>query len=133
MERYILDSNTAIYLLNGTLNTNSSKVIASIANKPFMLSVISRIELLGWKAPNKKQIKQVKNFVKAAIILDLDEDVVIQTIEIRRKYKIKPNRRTVPDAIIAATAMVHDLTLITRNMADFDSIDGLLVVNPFEQ
>lgn len=34
-------------------------------------------------------------------------------------------------AIIAATALANHLTLITRNATDFDSIDGLTLVNPF--
>jgi predicted nucleic acid-binding protein len=35
-----------------------------------------------------------------------------------------------PDAIIAATALVNDLTIITRNIKDFDKIEGLEVLNP---
>ena len=36
-----------------------------------------------------------------------------------------------PDAIIAATALVYDLTLISRNVSDFKNIEGLKVLNPF--
>jgi predicted nucleic acid-binding protein len=36
------------------------------------------------------------------------------------------------DALIAATALVHDLTLVTRNVEDFQWIQGLLLLNPFE-
>ena len=46
---------------------------------------------------------------------------------IRLQYKIK-----LPDAIIAATALEYALKLVTRNVADFNSIEGLNVVNPFE-
>jgi len=38
-----------------------------------------------------------------------------------------------PDAIIAATAILYSLTLITRNTADFKDIIGLKIVNPFEK
>jgi predicted nucleic acid-binding protein len=37
-----------------------------------------------------------------------------------------------PDAIIAATALVYDLTLITRNTSDFKNMEGLKVINPFD-
>lgn len=36
------------------------------------------------------------------------------------------------DAVIAATAMIHNLKLATRNMDDFNAIKGLEVINPFE-
>ncbi|WP_298865481.1 type II toxin-antitoxin system VapC family toxin [uncultured Microbacterium sp.] len=41
-----------------------------------------------------------------------------------------PDRRPLPDALIAATALHHDLTLVTRNVKDFD-VPGLRVLNPF--
>lgn len=37
------------------------------------------------------------------------------------------------DSIIAATALEHSLTLISRNVKDFDKIDGLILENPFEE
>jgi predicted nucleic acid-binding protein len=36
-----------------------------------------------------------------------------------------------PDAIIAATALVYELTIITRNTKDFEKIEGLNVINPY--
>ncbi|MBO9626492.1 MAG: type II toxin-antitoxin system VapC family toxin [Microbacterium sp.] len=43
-----------------------------------------------------------------------------------------PNRRPLGDALIAATALHHGLTLVTRNVKDFD-IPGLAVFNPFSE
>jgi hypothetical protein len=50
-----------------------------------------------------------------------------KTIEIRKTYKTK-----LPDAIIAATAMVYGFTMISRNLKDFKDITGLEVVNPHD-
>jgi hypothetical protein len=47
-------------------------------------------------------------------------------IELRKTYKIK-----LPDAIIAATALVQEQTIMTRNESDFIKIAGLNVFNPF--
>lgn len=47
------------------------------------------------------------------------------TIAIREIYKIK-----LPDAIITATALVYNLTLITRNISDFQNIESLKIINP---
>ncbi|MBL7803801.1 MAG: hypothetical protein JNL02_08720 [Saprospiraceae bacterium] len=46
---------------------------------------------------------------------------------LRRSFKIK-----LPDAIIAATALVHELDLVTRNREDFSKISNLTVLNPYE-
>ena len=40
-------------------------------------------------------------------------------------------RLKLPDAIIAATALIHQLTLISRNDSDFNGIKNLRYVNPF--
>ncbi|MBK6642007.1 MAG: type II toxin-antitoxin system VapC family toxin [Bacteroidetes bacterium] len=60
-----------------------------------------------------------------ATVLDLTSYIVDATIEIRRKYKTK-----LPDSIIAATALVHNLVLISRNTADFKNIQGIQVIDP---
>lgn len=43
-----------------------------------------------------------------------------------------PNQRDHHDALIASTALVHDLTVVSRNNKDFVGIDGLKLFNPFE-
>ncbi|HAB54415.1 MAG TPA: hypothetical protein DCE80_19915 [Ignavibacteriales bacterium] len=57
----------------------------------------------------------------------LSEDVVSKAIELRKNYKLK-----LADAIIAATALAHTLTLVTRNTNDFKKIKKLNLLNPFE-
>ncbi len=90
------------------------------------MSVITKIELLGWQASTSKQMQEVKNFVMDSEILALTDTIVDKTVEIKRSLKIK-----LPDAIIAATAIVHDLTLLSRNDDDFRKVPGLKYLNPF--
>lgn len=59
-------------------------------------------------------------------IVGLNDDITKATIQIRKKNKIKT-----PDAIIAATAIALDYTLITRNISDFKKINGLKLIDPF--
>ena len=54
------------------------------------------------------------------------QKIIEQTILLRRNTKMKT-----PDAIIAATALVYDLTLITHNTSDFKNIQGLHIIDPY--
>jgi predicted nucleic acid-binding protein len=61
------------------------------------------------------------------VVLPLDEPVIQQTIRLRQQHRVK-----LPDAIIAATALVHGLPLLTRNTADFSALPGLTLLNPHD-
>jgi predicted nucleic acid-binding protein len=65
-------------------------------------------------------------FLDYSDIISLTEDIVEQTISLKKSIKIKT-----PDAIIAATALVNNYTLITNNTADFKRIQGLKLFNPY--
>jgi predicted nucleic acid-binding protein len=79
---------------------------------------------LSWINPDKSKEQIVKAFVQDANVLALTPAVVAQCVSIRRSRKIKT-----PDAIMVATAIVHNLTLITSDK-DFDNIEGLQVMDP---
>lgn len=87
------------------------------------LSVINQIELLGFNGP-AAEMQTLEAFIASCNVLPLSDAVVQKTIELRKAYKIK-----LPDAVIAATALVHNFKIITRNISDFDKIQGLEVIN----
>jgi hypothetical protein len=60
-------------------------------------------------------------------ILPISESVIEKTIAIRQTKKI-----SLGDAIISATALTHNLVIITRNTSDFKNIEGLQVVDPYK-
>ena len=68
---------------------------------------------------------QIKEFIGLAKVLALDETVAEKTILLRHEFR----KLQLGDAIIAATALVHNLTLITRNTSDFKNIKGLPILN----
>jgi predicted nucleic acid-binding protein len=67
----------------------------------------------------------METFINGSTILELNNDIVEKTIAIRKSKKIK-----LPDAIIAATALVYDLVVVSRNTSDFKNIQGLQVIDP---
>lgn len=85
------------------------------------MSIINKIELLSFTSPDKN----LYDFIAFANLFYLEDDIIDKTIEIRRSSKIK-----LPDAVIAATALVYHLTLLTRNIKDFQKVPGLKFLNP---
>lgn len=72
------------------------------------ISQITRMELLGFPSLPKQEEHQIQEFLKCCLVLPIDEAVEQRTIQLRRSGNCK-----LPDAIIAATALVHQLTLLT--------------------
>jgi predicted nucleic acid-binding protein len=122
--RFLFDTNTVIYLINKQLPIEAFRSLSSI--QTVHLSVISEVELLGWTAPNPTDELLYQAFISKSVLINMDRSIIEKAIEIRKTYKLKT-----PDAIIAATALVHNLTLISRNDKDFQRIKKLKYTNPF--
>jgi len=123
--KYLIDTNVVIYYLGNNLTPIGMNFMNNIIDLIPNISVITKIEVLGFQTTNK-HYKTLTNFIDDANVLNLSNDVVKASIEIRKNHKTK-----LPDAIISATAIVYDLTLISRNIKDFNNIDGLKVIDPF--
>lgn len=124
MGHYLIDNNVISTYFSGLFNEKSSNFIADIIDQTPNISVITEIEALSWVNSDKQKEQVVKEFIQDANVLPLIPDIVKQCVIIRRSKKIKT-----PDAIIAATAIVHNLTLITSD-ADFSNIANLKVIDP---
>lgn len=120
---YLIDTNILIEYIGNLLPEKAYSFISEVIDKQFTISVINKIEVLGHNASGK----DIEDFIGLADILELTENITNTTIEFRKVYKIK-----LPDAIIAATALINQLTIITRNTKDFDKIKGLEVLNPYD-
>ena len=121
-DRFLIDTNIIIYLSQKKLKL--SDFARNESN--LYLSSITYIEALGYPFQSRDEEKEVAELCETFERLLLTEDIEKQTIHIRKSKKIK-----LPDAIIAATAIVHNLTLVTRNDDDFKNIPDLKIVNPF--
>ena len=90
----------------------------------FAVSVITYMEVLGYNFQNQTELNMIKEIFDLMDVIYLDAAITEKTIEIRKFRKIK-----LPDAIIAATALELDLTLITANFDDFKNIPKLKLLN----
>ena len=125
-QQYLIDSNAVIDFLSGKFHGKGHDFMDGVINDIPVVSIITKIEVLGFQSSSEDQIL-LDTFFEDAIIFELSNAVADQTIKIRKINKIK-----LPDAIIAATALVHGLSLITRNTHDFAGINDLVIVNPHE-
>jgi predicted nucleic acid-binding protein len=121
---YLIDTNALIDFLGNKFPVSGMNFINKVIDEGPVVSVISKIEVLGFNSTADNQAL-LASFMKDATVLDLTNNVVEICIELRKKYKTK-----LPDAIIAATAIAYNLTLITRNLSDFNRITEVKTVNP---
>ncbi len=121
MNRAVIDTNVLIsWYKSGAIS--NSKDLASITP---IFSIITKIEALGFREITNDEIKAVSRMLDTGGLVYIDDVIAQLTIKLRQKYKIK-----IPDAVIAATALVNDSELWTANTSDFSNIEGLKLHNP---
>lgn len=120
---YLIDTNVLIDAQVGRIPAKAQELLSIIIDVDFTISFVTYIEYLGYK-----NITEVAaEFIRLADVICIDKDIMDVCVELRKSHMIK-----LPDAIIASTALVKGLILLTRNTSDFERIDGLLIVNPWE-
>ena len=117
----LIDSNIIIY----AMQPEYDGIRQLISDHNPAVSAISYVEVLGYHklAPVEEAI--LRQFFAAAKVLPLDQEILDAAVLLRQQRKI-----TLGDALLAATALVHQLTLVTHNVGDFEWIEGLVVVDP---
>ena len=123
---YLVDTNILIYYFNNDIPKDSVDKIEEIFSQHFNISIITKMEFLGFRGHNENSFKQAKSFIMNANAIGLDHVISDRVVDIRRSHNIK-----LPDAIIAATAIENDLILVTRNTDDFKNT-SVKLYNPFD-
>lgn len=90
------------------------------------IASVTRIEALGFPGISRAEEEAIRSFLADSICHALDDAVIERAISLRQI-----RRMGAMDAIIAATALEYDLTLVTRNVDDFKHVENLKLVNPF--
>ena len=123
--RYLADSNALIDFLEGRLPLKGKQLLFEVLDLgELLISVVTEIEVLGFQAP-EEYLQKVQQLIDAAEVIPLsDAPIIREAITIRRTARTK-----LPDAVIAATAKVRGLTLLSRNDKDFSRVEGLTVLN----
>ena len=124
---YLFDSNVFIFQLNGVLGDAGQALLRTGLLEGGAYSVISRIEVLGYPQ-SAAELALAEELFEGLNPIAVDDAVIAQTIRLRQMRKIK-----LPDAIIAASALIRSLPLVTNNVSDFQWIEGLDLIDPLPE
>lgn len=110
---FIADTNFLIHIHEG------NPIVEPLLDYRFAVSYITEIELLGKFSITKSEKSLLKSLLDDCFIFEMDSHIKSRTIWIRQHYKMR-----VPDAIIAATAIVYDIPLISSD-SDYSKVKEL--------
>ena len=116
----IIDSNILIYSYKDFIQLRGIFRDTSV-----YLSEISKMETLGFHQLKQDEKQYFVHIFEKNNIITIDSEIIDRAIELKQKQKM-----SIGDAIIAATALIYDLEIITRNTKDFEKIKGLKATNP---
>lgn len=102
--RFVLDTNAVLYLLGGKI------ISTDIPDGEFFVSIITELELLSYPLLSNSEEQTVKKFLNEITVIELSKELKEESISLRKKYSLK-----LPDSIIAATALILNASLITRD------------------
>ncbi len=118
----LLDTNILIYLAQ----PGGEALQPMLATVDPAASQAFRVEALGFHKITPDEDERLHKVFGWVEVLPMDEAVADAAIALRRARKMK-----LGDALIAATALLYNLPLVTRNEADFRHITSLQIINPF--
>jgi hypothetical protein len=121
--KLLLDSNIVIYIAKKEL---APEVFVK-ADDTLYLSDVSYMETVGYAFSDESEKQAIEILLSVLFRFPIEEVVVQKVIALRQSRRMK-----LPDAIIAATALIHDCVLVTRNISDFSGLPGLTILNPFD-
>ncbi len=136
---YLLDTNVLSELRkvgDGKADPNVITWISSVDAANFYLSAISLMELeLGILLVERRDARQgerLRTWMRTRVLPEFSERTlpVDQAIALRCARLHVPDPCPERDGYIAATALVHGMTVVTRNVADFEPT-GVRLLNPW--
>ena len=136
---YLLDTNVLSELRkagDGKADPNVIAWLSSVDAANFYVSVISLMELevgiLRVERRDSPQGERLRTWMRTRVLPEFSERTlpIDQTVALRCARLHVPDPRPERDAYVAATALVHGMTVVTRNVADFEPT-GVSTLNPW--
>lgn len=129
MKKYLLDTNICIYFLKGLYDLDKKIEKADVAN--CFISEITIAELkFGAEASenHEKNRITINEFVKKFTVIP-----IFNSLDVYAREKSRLKKKGLPlddfDLLIGATSIANNLTLVTRNVSDFQRLEGIKIEN----
>ena len=106
-------------------NTAIIQELRQIGSQNLTISIITRAELY-YGALNKNELNRIQEHLDLLQNIPIDRPISEQFIQLMAQYSLS-HKLTIPDAMIAATALTHNISLYTLNLKDFRFIQGLKI------
>lgn len=138
--KYLLDTNVVSELRkvgDGKADANVTKWVGAQDSNDLFISAITILEIecgiLTIRRRDASQGARLRGWMDSRVCPEFAERVlpVDDAIATRCAHLHIPDRRNEADTLIAATALVHGLTVVTRNVQDFDDT-GVIVIDPWQ-
>jgi tRNA(fMet)-specific endonuclease VapC len=129
LKKYLLDTNICIHFLADEYNIKEKIEKAGLENCFVSEITIAELKFGAENSQNKeKNRKVIDEFTKRFSIIPIYNSLDIYALE-----KAKLRRKGKPlddfDLLIGATAIANNFILVTRNVSDFDRLDGIEIKN----
>ncbi|HEY9297796.1 MAG TPA: type II toxin-antitoxin system VapC family toxin [Phormidium sp.] len=128
-QRVLIDTDVLIDVSRGIEGT-LALLDTTEATATLTVSVITQMELMvGCRHKSEQQV--IERFLSRFEVIHVNESISNQAVELLRQYRLS-HGLLIPDALIAATALVTGYPLLSKNQSDYRFIQGLnlLPFNP---
>lgn len=124
----VIDSSVFVdYLRNYSLSIAFFQSFSREQRGEILFSAVTETELIAGKSCDNNEVRTIiLNLLRDFRKIEVDNQIALKAGDLSRKYGTD-----LPDAIIAATALINKAELLTRNVKDFDNIPDLVVKNPY--
>jgi len=121
---FLCDTSVLIDYLRG--DEKVQEILQMDRFKLMYLSSVTLMELVVG-AFNKGEVRKIRNAFDEMHIVQINEEISARAVELITLYS-KSHNLLIPDALIAATALVANLPLFTRNISDFKFLPEIQLI-----
>ena len=118
------DSSALILFLNDALPTETVELLNThLPTGRVLISAVVRAEVLAWHGHSTESLDAARVLLDVCELVPVNATIADEAARIRRETGLK-----LPDALIAATALLRSVALVTANGKDFRRVSGLALV-----